>query len=769
MSYIINKFSGPQLVVLEDGTIDTSTSLGLVGKNYVGYGETQNENFVFLLENFSNDAPPSRPIQGQTWFNSSNSLLYVYNGTAWVVVGAAILSTTAPEVPSNGALWLDTNLNTLNIWTGSAWEFIGPEVAEGFGITRAKSTTLLGTDNNRHPVILLTIDDSVTAICSTSAFTIASAESIDGFLDIAAGITMSTIRTFKGDIIGNASSASKLETLRTINGVGFNGTTDIIIQASTSNSLVRGDYLTGNNFNGSAVTTWSVDASSSNIIGKVVVRNSQGGFAAGTITADLVGNVTGNVTATTGTSVFNTIQATEVIGPVLRGNSSSATRLQTGRNINGTYFDGSADVTITASASTLTGTILNGTVVTSSLTSIGTLTSLKVAAAGAEVDSSIKMFTDTGAIPTIRGLASNKKIKFDIVDTRQPGSVTDINFIPSSDSLSAGGLDAPALIPTAGTITNLGHPVAQWNKVYASNLVGNADTATLAVTATNIAGGATGSIPYQVANGSTALLPAGVAGTVLTAGAAGTLLWEPIGQEALSAGTHLSFANTLSETPLDSYNLNTPTTLSIDATSANTANTVVSRDASGNFIAGTIAATLTGNVTGNVTGNATTATTLQTARTINGVSFDGSANITVLAPDATKVPLAGGTMTGYLTLVGAPTAANHATTKTYVDTRLPVYTFTYGNTVYSTAGFTNQVGSWNNGANYFDVFPPAGKTMANLQAFVPSIAVIHYAGGVNGDDSMRCTWSALADRVRVYVQNTEQRSTPAANYMAIWS
>jgi hypothetical protein len=60
-----------------------------------------------------------------------------------------------------------------------------------------------------------------------------------------------------------------------------------------------------------------------------------------------------------------------------------------------------------------------------------------------------------------------------------------------------------------------------------------------------------------------------------------------------------------------------------DATSANTVGTVVARDGSGNFSAGTITAALSGN--------ATTATTLATARTINGVSFDGSANITVTA------------------------------------------------------------------------------------------------------------------------------------------
>ena len=48
MAYVINKFSGPRLTVLEDGTLDVSTSIGLVGRNYSGYGEVFNENFLFL-------------------------------------------------------------------------------------------------------------------------------------------------------------------------------------------------------------------------------------------------------------------------------------------------------------------------------------------------------------------------------------------------------------------------------------------------------------------------------------------------------------------------------------------------------------------------------------------------------------------------------------------------------------------------------------------------------------------------------------------------
>lgn len=100
---------------------------------------------------------------------------------------------------------------------------------------------------------------------------------------------------------------------------------------------------------------------------------------------------------------------------------------------------------------------------------------------------------------------------------------------------------------------------------------------------------------------------------------------------------------------------------------------------------------------------------------------------------------------------------------------LPRFFITYGNTQYSQSSYTNIVNSWNNDYNWFDVFPPAGRTMSNLLGFIPSIAVIHYAGGVNADDSMRCTWTSYGDRIRVWVQNTEQRGLPAANWLAIWS
>jgi hypothetical protein len=759
MAYIINKFSGEQLIVLEDGTIDTSTSLGLVGRNYVGYGETQNENFVFLLENFANNDPPQRPLTGQIWFDTDTKLANIYDGVNWNPIGVK-LSETEPLDPNAGSLWLDTTSDQLKIYNGADWGLVGPEAVAGFGITRARSTTLFDINDNPHPVIFFEIDDVVIAIGSSEAFVINSTNAVPRFANaLSAGITMAAGYGIEGNLIGNASSADRLSTAKLINGVPFDGLSDITVKASTTNKLVKGTYILGSDFDGGSQTTWSVDASSANQIGKVVARNSTGGFAAGTITADLIGNVTGNVTAVSGTSTFDTVQATIFVGATLTGNANSATQLATPRQINGVTFDGTANITVPAAAATLTGNTLNSTVTQSSLVSVGTLNSLAVADTGISIGSAGTLkFLVESARPTLRSTSGTLNFDMGV-------SGPDVSFVDAATSLSLGGPNAPAIV--GDNTTNLGITGYKFNNIYANNFFGNADTATLATTATNLAGGGLGAIPYQTAAGATAMLGLGAAGTVLTAQAGG-LQWIPSSREPLTRGAFLTLVNTTTTGAIDNYDGVIGATIAVDATSTNTVSKVVARDSSGNFAAGTITANLTGNVTGTVSGNAGTATSLQTARNINGVAFNGTADITITATDSSKVAKAGDTMTGYLTLNGNPVSALHATPKQYVDSRLPQFEIISGNTVYSTSGFTNQVGSWNNGANYFDVFPPAGKTMGNLIAFIPSIAVIHYAGGVNGDDSMRCTWSNLGDRIRVYVQNTEQRSTPAANYLVVW-
>jgi hypothetical protein len=756
MAYVINKFNGVQLVVLDDGTIDTSTSLGLLGRNYIGYGETQNENFVFLLENFANTAPPSRPLVGQIWFNTTDDTAYAYDGSNWNPIGSATSSSTAPLNTNSGALWLKTPVNQLYVYTGTEWRFIGPEAVEGFGSTRARAGSLDDTLGNPQPVIFLETNGTVFAICTAAAFVINPSNSVTGFNNaLQVGINLSATAKINGSITGNAATADQLSTARLINGVPFNALSNITVTANTTNLLKKGTYIVGADFNGSVESTWSVDATSSNIMGKVVARNSEGGFSAGTVTATFIGDLTGNVTASTGVSTFNTVQANQFIGATLSGNAGSATRLATARTINGVNFDGSNNIIVPASAETLTGNAINNSVTLSGLTQVGTLSSLNVSDSGISLGSGtqLRVFVDS-SVPTIR--STTGRLNFDM-----GGSGPDVNFVDSTTSLSLGGPNAPAII--GDNTTNLGITGYKFNGIYANDFFGNATTATLATTATNLPGGGPGAIPYQTAANTTAMLGLGTAGTVLTAQASG-IAWQPIGQEALTKGSFLNMINTATSGSLSIFDGNVPVTISVDATTTNTASKVVARDASGNFAAGTI----TANLVGAVTGNASTATQLQTARLINGVSFNGTQDITITATDNTKVALAGSTMTGYLTLVGAPVNANHATTKTYVDSRLPQYTIVSG-AQYSTSGFTNQVGSFNDGANFFDVFPPAGKSMGNIIAFIPSIHVVHYAGGVDGNDSIRCTYSYLGDRIRVYVQNTEQRSTPAANYLAIWS
>jgi hypothetical protein len=91
-----------------------------------------------------------------------------------------------------------------------------------------------------------------------------------------------------------------------------------------SSTLTRGTYLTGNNYNGSEATTWAVDATNANTASKVVARDASGNFSAGTITA------------------------------ALTGNASTATTLQNARTINGTSFNGSANITVPVNATNRT-------------------------------------------------------------------------------------------------------------------------------------------------------------------------------------------------------------------------------------------------------------------------------------------------------------------------------------------------------------------------------------------------------------------------------
>ena len=108
MAYTVNNFTGTLIATVEDGTIDNTTNLRFIGKNYAGYGEIQNENFLHMLENFAGGTAPSRPVSGQLWFDSSTSKLKFYDGAKFRTTGGAEISSTAPTGLTTGDFWWDT-------------------------------------------------------------------------------------------------------------------------------------------------------------------------------------------------------------------------------------------------------------------------------------------------------------------------------------------------------------------------------------------------------------------------------------------------------------------------------------------------------------------------------------------------------------------------------------------------------------------------------------------------------------------------------------
>ena len=148
MAYTIVKSDGTVLTTIADGTINTtSTSLGLPGRNYAGYGQSLDTNFVHMVENFADNAPPSNPLRGQLWFNTNNSTLYVCptdgesNSLAWLALTATSSggNTTFGSVNVTGNLSAGNLVATNNV-SGNAATFNFITISSNANIGNANIT-----------------------------------------------------------------------------------------------------------------------------------------------------------------------------------------------------------------------------------------------------------------------------------------------------------------------------------------------------------------------------------------------------------------------------------------------------------------------------------------------------------------------------------------------------------------------------------------------------------------------------------------------------
>ena len=195
MPYTIN-FSdtvNKTAITVEDGSVpNQETSLQFPGKNSNNYGQVIGENFLHLLENFAKGNAPSRPIEGQLWYDITPGVnqLKVYDGTNWVSSGGLRKGGNQPGASEStaGDLWVDTGNQQLYLFTGSGWILVGPEFSTGLS-SGTKPESIQGTDDLAHSIVKILVGGKVVAIISSEQFT--PKANIAGFSTLQPGVNLS--------------------------------------------------------------------------------------------------------------------------------------------------------------------------------------------------------------------------------------------------------------------------------------------------------------------------------------------------------------------------------------------------------------------------------------------------------------------------------------------------------------------------------------------------------------------------------------------------
>ena len=234
MAYTINKTDGSVVTTITDGTVDNTTSVQLFGKSFSGFGEGLNENLVKLLENAASTSAPAAPLKGELWFDTSTSILKVYDGSAFKPTGAAKSQASAPTSPSAGDLWHDSDDDQLYIYTGSAFQLVGPVYTAGQTLSGWKIETLASSGGNK-VVSSMYAGNTRVAILSKETFTPSVTQT--GFASIKAGITLNS--TLGAVFDGTNTQASN------INVSGTSNTSSTIIAGGNFLRADAADTTTG--------------------------------------------------------------------------------------------------------------------------------------------------------------------------------------------------------------------------------------------------------------------------------------------------------------------------------------------------------------------------------------------------------------------------------------------------------------------------------------------------------------------------------------------
>jgi hypothetical protein len=388
MAYTINLTDGSVFATIADGTVNTSSSMILVGKNYAGYGEFLDENFIHLLENGANTTAPSAPLIGQLWWDKSNTLLKVYNGSTFKTISAATSSASAPTSNVQGDLWYDTVNQQLKVWTGSSFIVVGPAFTSATGTAGAVPEIIPNSAGGPEiSVTSLYVSGVRTAMVSRSPEFVPTAPTSTDFPRIYPGLNLNRGISDAG-LVGNVFNQGNLQlgasgnaTVVVVTGTGANVTGYVTATANVTgaNIITAGFASATGNITGGNINTTGLLTAAGNVIGGNI--NSAAAISAvGLITAGgnvtganivtngivtAAGNITGGNILTSGqVSAGGAVNATGNItgGNIVTGGLITSTgNINSSANISGSFFLGNGSQLTGISAAVSVTKFVNGT------------------------------------------------------------------------------------------------------------------------------------------------------------------------------------------------------------------------------------------------------------------------------------------------------------------------------------------------------------------------------------------------------------------------
>ena len=397
MAYTINLTDGTVFATISDGTINTSSSMILVGKNYAGYGEFLDENFIHLLENGSNTTAPSSPLTGQLWWDKTNNLLKVYNGSIFKTISAATSSASQPSSNVTGDLWYDTTNQQLKVYTGTSFLVVGPGYSQAQGTSGAIPETILNNVGATRYITSLYVNSVRVAIVYDGASFTPEAALLVAFPTIYPGVTLSA--SVSGAVFaGSATNSQLLDSLdssqfmrsdtntsstgivRVQNNTGlFVGVANVFnVNTTTTDANIKSNISGGNliiqaNVSG---TTYNVATAygangvfaiaNAATVGTTlgVTGNSSGGNLTTGGQVSAIGNITGGNIITGSLVQTATVSATANVqaGNLRTAGQVSATgNITASANIAGTYFLGNGSQLTGLSLGVSVTKFVNGT------------------------------------------------------------------------------------------------------------------------------------------------------------------------------------------------------------------------------------------------------------------------------------------------------------------------------------------------------------------------------------------------------------------------